>query len=187
VAISTDSAPPTAAAAAPPARRIWEIALGLLAAALVTASFAHFGFGGRAIVASAFAVVLVVVSAIDLERRIIPNRIVLPATGGVLAAQVALSPDRTLEWIVASVGAALFFAVPLLVYPKGMGMGDVKLALFLGAGLGSAVVTALVVGLLAAFLFALALLLREGHAARGRGFAFGPFLAFGGLVALFFG
>jgi prepilin signal peptidase PulO-like enzyme (type II secretory pathway) len=186
VAISTDSATaPTPSAA--PASRARDIGFAILAAVLVTACFGRFGFGGRALVASVFAVVLVVISAIDLERRIIPNRIVLPATAVVLAAQVALFPDRALEWIVAAVGAALFFLVPLLVYPKGMGMGDVKLALFLGAGLGSAVVTALVFGLLAAFVFALALLVRDGRAARGRGFAFGPFLAFGGLVALFFG
>jgi leader peptidase (prepilin peptidase) / N-methyltransferase len=88
--------------------------------------------------------------------------------------------------VLASIGAALFFLLPILVYPQGMGMGDVKLALLLGAGLGAAVVSALVVALLAVFLVACAILLRGGGEARRRTIPFGPFLAFGGLVALFF-
>jgi leader peptidase (prepilin peptidase) / N-methyltransferase len=67
-----------------------------------------------------------------------------------------------------------------------MGMGDVKLAFLLGVGLGGAVVTALVVGLVAACIVALAILVRGGSAARKRAIPFGPFLALGGLVALFF-
>lgn len=163
-----------------------DVATGVGTAALVVASFARFGFEPEAFIAAIFAAVLVALAVIDLERRIIPNRIVLPATAVVLAAQMSFFPDRALEWTVAGLGAALFFIVPLLVYPSGMGMGDVKLALLLGVGLGAAVVTALMVGLLAAFFFALTILVREGRAARGRAFAFGPFLAFGGLVALFF-
>jgi leader peptidase (prepilin peptidase)/N-methyltransferase len=130
--------------------------------------------------------VLVVLAAIDLERRIIPNRIVLPATGLILATQIALSPDGAFEWVAAAVGAALFLLLPLLIYPSGMGMGDVKLALLLGAGLGWAVVPALFVGLMAAFVAAVVVLVRGGLAARKTALPFGPFLAFGGLVALFF-
>jgi leader peptidase (prepilin peptidase)/N-methyltransferase len=130
--------------------------------------------------------VLVVLAAIDLERRVIPNRIVLPATGLILATQIALSPDRALEWIAAALGAALFLLLPLLIYPSGMGMGDVKLALLLGAGLGWGVVPALFVGLMAAFVAAVVVLVRGGLAARKTALPFGPFLALGGLVALFF-
>jgi leader peptidase (prepilin peptidase)/N-methyltransferase len=130
--------------------------------------------------------VLVVLAAIDLERRIIPNRIVLPATGLILATQIALSPDQAFEWVAAALGAALFLLLPLLIYPSGMGMGDVKLALLLGAGLGWAVVPALFVGLMAAFVAAVVVLVRGGLAARKTALPFGPFLAFGGLVALFF-
>jgi leader peptidase (prepilin peptidase)/N-methyltransferase len=148
--------------------------------------FYRFGFGTEAVVASCFAVVLVVLAAIDLERRIIPNRIVLPATGLILATQIALSPDRAFEWVAAAVGTALFLLLPLLIYPSGMGMGDVKLALLLGAGLGWAVVPALFVGLMAAFVAAVVVLARGGLAARKTALPFGPFLAFGGLVALFF-
>jgi leader peptidase (prepilin peptidase)/N-methyltransferase len=131
--------------------------------------------------------VLVVLAAIDLERRIIPNRIVVPAAVLVLVAQIALSPERTVEWTAAALGAALFLLVPLLFYPNGMGMGDVKLAALLGAGLGWAIVPALVVGLMAAFVAALVVLARGGLAARKTALPFGPFLALGALVALFAG
>jgi leader peptidase (prepilin peptidase)/N-methyltransferase len=128
--------------------------------------------------------VLVVLAAIDLERRIIPNRIVLPAVVLILAAQIALSPDRALEWTAASLGAALFLLLPLLVYPSGMGMGDVKLALLLGAGLGWAIVPALVAGLFAAFIVALVVLVRGGLAARKTALPFGPFHVLGALFGL---
>jgi leader peptidase (prepilin peptidase) / N-methyltransferase len=157
------------------------------ASALVVAGcFYRFGLGTEAVVASCFAVVLVLLATIDLERRVIPNRIVLPATGLILVTQIALSPDRALEWVAAALGAALFLLLPLLIYPSGMGMGDVKLALLLGAGLGWAVVPALFVGLMAAFVAAVVVLVRGGLAARKTALPFGPFLALGGLVALFF-
>jgi leader peptidase (prepilin peptidase)/N-methyltransferase len=155
---------------------------------LTVLCFVRFGLSGRAVVEALFASVLVLLSAIDIDRRLIPNVIVLPTLAVVLVAQIALAPDRTLEWVVASVGTALFFFVPLLLYPAGMGLGDVKLAALLGAALGKAVVTALVAGLLAAAAFALYILLRDGFSAgRKTAIAYGPFLAFGGLVAVLFG
>jgi leader peptidase (prepilin peptidase) / N-methyltransferase len=159
--------------------------VALAVCVLCVACVVRFGLSGRTAVALLFCAVLVVLAAVDLERRIIPNRIVLPATLAVLGAQLALYPDRALEWIVASLAAALFLFLPLLLFPSGMGMGDVKLALLLGAALGASVATALVVAVLAAFLAALVLLVRGGIAARKTAFAFGPFLAFGGIVALF--
>src|SRR5207247_10602991 len=104
-----------------------------------------------------------------------------------LASQIALDPDRTAEWVVASVAVALFFFVALLIYPAGMGMGDVKLAALLGAALGKAVILAVIAGLFAAGAFGLLILVREGLGSRKKAIAFGPFLAFGGLVALFLG
>jgi leader peptidase (prepilin peptidase) / N-methyltransferase len=175
-------AQPTEAAA--PAARTVLLALGSLF--LVAACVARFGLKPEALVGSIFAVVLLILATIDVERRIIPNRIVLPATGVLLALQVVFFPDQALEWVLAGVGAALFFFLPILVYPEGMGMGDVKLALFLGVGLGTAVVSALVVGLLLTFLVAMVILVRGGKEARKRTIPFAPFLAFGGVVALFF-
>jgi leader peptidase (prepilin peptidase)/N-methyltransferase len=138
-------------------------------------------------VSAVFAGVLVVLTAIDIERRIVPNVIVLPATAVVLVAQMFVHPDHRLEYVVATVGAGLFLFLPLLIYPAGMGLGDVKLALLLGAGLGSAIVMAFVVGLLAVFLAAVYILVTQGSSARKMAIPFVPFLAFGGLVALFFG
>jgi leader peptidase (prepilin peptidase)/N-methyltransferase len=162
-------------------------AVAVAGALVASACFARFGLGGEGAVAACFAAVLVVLAAIDLERRIIPNRIVVPAATLILIAQIGLNPDRALEWTAAALGAALFLLLPLLVYPNGMGMGDVKLALLLGVGLGWAIVPALVIGLLAAFVVALAVLVRGGLAARKTALPFGPFLALGALVALFLG
>ena len=133
-----------------------------------------------------FAGVLVVLTAIDIERRIVPNKIVLPATAVVLVAQMVVHPDHRPEYVVATVGAGLFLLLPLLIYPAGMGLGDVKLALLLGAGLGGGVVMAFVVGLLVGFIAAVVILVKQGSAARKRAIPFVPFLALGGLVALFF-
>jgi leader peptidase (prepilin peptidase) / N-methyltransferase len=68
-----------------------------------------------------------------------------------------------------------------------MGMGDVKLALLLGAMLGRTVPVALMIGMLAALVPSVVLLVRHGSAARKMGIPFAPFLALGGVVTLFFG
>ena len=164
-----------------------RVAVACAAGAAAVGCFARFGLSGRAAVGALFAAVLVLLTAIDLQRRLIPNVIVLPALAVVLAAQIALAPDRTLEWVLASLGAAVFFFVPLLVYPAGMGMGDVKLAALLGAELGKSVIAALFAALAAAAIFALLIILREGLGSRKKAIAYGPFLAFGGLLVLFLG
>jgi leader peptidase (prepilin peptidase)/N-methyltransferase len=164
-----------------------QIAVVALSAALAVACFVRFGLGGRAVVGAMFAAVLVLLTAIDLDRRLIPNAIVLPAIAVVLVAQSALYPDRALEWLLASVGAALFFFVPLLIFPAGMGMGDVKLAALLGAALGKSVIAAIFGALLAGAAFSVVVLLREGLSARKKAIAYGPFLALGGLIVLLLG
>jgi leader peptidase (prepilin peptidase)/N-methyltransferase len=156
-----------------------------LTAVLVVACGLRFGLTADAVVAAFFCAVLVVISAIDIERRIVPNRIVLPATVVVLIAQTLLHPS--IEWVLAAFCAALFLFLPALIYPAGLGMGDVKLALLLGAMLGRNVAVALAVGLLAAFLPSLVLLVAKGSAARKIALPFAPFLALGGIVALFAG
>ena len=146
--------------------------------------FARFGLTGRSLVGVFFVSALAVLAAIDIAERRLPNRIVLPSAAAVLAAQAGLFPDRVLEWTLAAVGASLFLLVPLLVRPDALGMGDVKLGLLLGAALGSAVVMAFVLAFVAAAVYAVALLARHGAAARRRTMPLGPFLAFGGIVAL---
>jgi leader peptidase (prepilin peptidase) / N-methyltransferase len=158
-----------------------ELVTGLLIAGCVLA----FGLTARAAVAAFFCATLVAVSVTDLKHRIIPNRIVVPAAALVLVAQTVREPSP--EWALAAVGAAGFLLLAALAYPAGMGMGDVKLALLLGAALGRNVAPAMMIGMLAALVPSIALLVRHGSAARKMGIPFGPFLALGGVVALFAG
>jgi leader peptidase (prepilin peptidase)/N-methyltransferase len=139
----------------------------------------------EALVGALGCAVLVAVTVTDLERRIIPNRIVVPALAVALVVQTAREPS--VEWLVAALGAGAFFLVFALVYPAGLGMGDVKLAAFLGAWLGRDVVVALFAGSVLAALPAVGVLLVRGSAGRKVGIPFAPFLAAGGVVALFLG
>jgi leader peptidase (prepilin peptidase)/N-methyltransferase len=154
-------------------------------AVLVACCALKFGVTWDFLVAAAFCAVLVAISATDLERRIIPNRIVLPATVVLLVAQTVLHPS--VEWIVAGLAAAVAFLLVALAYPGGMGMGDVKLALLLGVVLGRPVSVALLVGMLTALIPSFAVIAKHGKAGRKMTIPFGPFLAIGGVVALFAG
>lgn len=139
----------------------------------------------RAVVAAFAGSTLVVLSAIDIERGIIPNRIVLPAAAIVLVAQLALFPDQASEWALAAVLAALALMIPQLVGRSWMGMGDVKLALLLGATLGWGALGAVLIAFLCTFPVAVIVLVRGGIAARKTTIPFGPFLAMGALIVLF--
>jgi leader peptidase (prepilin peptidase)/N-methyltransferase len=160
-------------------------AVELVTALLLAGCVLAFGFSAEAAVAAFFCAVLVAVSAIDLEHRIIPNRIVLPAAVVVLAANTLLDPSP--EWALGAFGGSGFLLAAALVYPAGMGMGDVKLALLMGAALGKTVSVALMAGMLAAMIPGLFLLARHGSKARKMGIPFGPFLAVGSVTALFWG
>jgi leader peptidase (prepilin peptidase)/N-methyltransferase len=157
----------------------------LVTALLIAGCVFAFGLTAEAAVAAFFCSVLVAVSAIDLEHRIIPNRIVVPAAGVVLVANTLL--DLSPEWVLGALGGAGFLFAAALVYPAGMGMGDVKLALLMGAALGRNVSVALMVGMVAAMVPGIFLLARYGSKARKMGIPFGPFLALGSVVALFWG
>jgi leader peptidase (prepilin peptidase)/N-methyltransferase len=158
----------------------------LATAGLVAACFVVFGLGPDAFVASFFCVVLVVLSAIDLEHRIVPNRIVLPAALAVLVAQTALHPSP--EWALGALGASGFLFVAALAYPAGMGMGDVKLAGVMGLYLGRAVAPAIFVALLTGTIVGAVVIARYGaKESRKKGIPFGPWLALGGLVGVFAG
>ncbi|HZQ81372.1 MAG TPA: prepilin peptidase [Gaiellaceae bacterium] len=154
-------------------------------AVLIAACFWKFGLSGEAAVASFYCAVLVVLSSIDIDRRIVPNRIVLPAAVIVLAAQTAVKPS--VQWVLGGLGASLFLFLAALAYPRGMGMGDVKLALLLGFMVGKTVPIALFAGMIFALVPSAVLFARHGVAARKMGIPFAPFLALGGLLALFAG
>jgi leader peptidase (prepilin peptidase)/N-methyltransferase len=158
-----------------------ELTTGLLVAGCVW----KFGLSADAALASFFCAALVAVSATDLEHRIIPNRVVVPAAAVVLLAQTALHPS--VEWALAGFGASVFLFAAALAYPGGMGMGDVKLALLLGAMLGRTVPIGMMLGMVAALVPSVVLAVRHGARARKMGIPLAPFLALGGVVALFFG
>ena len=160
-------------------------AVEFVTAVLIAGSVLAFGLTAKAAVAAFFCAVLVAVSAIDLEHRIIPNRIVIPATLVVLVANTLL--DLSPEWALSALAGSGFLLAAALVYPAGMGMGDVKLALLMGAALGRTVSVALMVGMLAAMIPGIFLLAKHGSKARKMGIPFGPFLALGSAVALFWG
>jgi leader peptidase (prepilin peptidase) / N-methyltransferase len=131
---------------------------------------------------------LIPITIIDLELRLIPNRITLPAAVAAIVAGVVFDVGFVPEQLLAGAAAGGFFLLAALAYPRGMGMGDVKLAGMLGLYLGRAVAPAILVGLIAGVVVGAAIIARKG-AREGRKTAvpFGPFLALGGLFGLFFG
>ncbi|HEX6584299.1 MAG TPA: A24 family peptidase [Thermoleophilaceae bacterium] len=156
-------------------------AAGAVAAGLVVANF---GLDERALVGVLFVSALAVLAAIDVERRVLPNRIVLPSFAVVLVLQLALFPDQAFEWVASSLAVALVLLIAALIKPGGLGYGDVKLGLLLGAGLGENVVVALVVAGFSIWPLAVYLYARHGRAAGKIALPFGPFLALGAVVAL---
>lgn len=134
-----------------------------------------------------FVAVLIAVAAIDLDHRIVPNRILLPAAVLGVAGGFAVHPAQMPEFLAAGAGAFTFLLLAALAYPAGMGMGDVKLAGVMGLFLGLSVVPALFVAFLAGTLVGVVAFAREGAAARKKAIPFAPFLALGGLAAVLAG
>ena len=154
-------------------------------AALLAGCLLAFGLSLHAAAAAVFCAALVVVTATDLTHRIVPNRVVLPAAAVVLALMTVAEPGP--QWAIAAAAASGFLLAAALAYPSGMGMGDVKLALLMGAALGRTVSVALMLAMVAALVPAVVLLARHGARARKMAIPFAPFLAFGSVVALFAG
>ncbi|HEX7246035.1 MAG TPA: prepilin peptidase [Solirubrobacterales bacterium] len=161
-----------------------ELGLGTLYAATVAVLW---GDPGEIALGLVFVTMLLAVTLTDLEQRIIPNRILLvSALVGAAIAAIAdpgSLPERALA--AAAAGGLLFAAA--LAYPRGMGLGDVKLAATMGVFLGRNVAPAILVALLAGSAVGLAMIARDGAAARKRAIPFGPFLALGGVVGLLAG
>jgi leader peptidase (prepilin peptidase) / N-methyltransferase len=134
-----------------------------------------------------FAAMLIAVANIDLEHRIVPNKILLPMAVWGLGATALVRPDFLPEALIA--GAAAFTALLLaaLAHPAGMGMGDVKLAGVMGIYLGASVAPALFAAFLTGSVVGVAMLTRHGAAARKKGVPFAPFMALGGLLGLLAG
>lgn len=158
-----------------------------LTAATFAAVVAARGFDAGLLLELPFAAVLIAVAAIDLDHRIVPNRILLPAAVWAVAAGIPVWTDFMPEALAAGAGAFAFLLLAALAYPAGMGMGDVKLAGVMGLYLGLEAVPALAVAFVTGTVVGLAMIAREGRGARKKGVPFAPFLALGGLVALLVG
>jgi leader peptidase (prepilin peptidase) / N-methyltransferase len=162
-------------------------AVELLTAAAFAGVVAVRGFDDGLIVELPFVAVLIALAGIDLEHHLLPNRIVYPAAVyGVVAVAIVDAGDLP-EHLIAGAGAFAFLLVTALVYPAGMGMGDVKLAGAMGVFLGLSVIPALLVAFLTGTVVGIGMMAREGLSARKRGVPFGVFLALGGIVAVLAG
>jgi leader peptidase (prepilin peptidase) / N-methyltransferase len=145
------------------------------------------GVDPRLLLELPFAAMLLAVAAIDLEHRIVPNRILAPAAVLAVVALILIAPDDLVEHLAAGGIAFAVLLLVALVHPGGIGMGDVKLAAVMGLYLGVAVAPALTLAFLAGSLVGVAMMVRHGASARKRALPFAPFLALGGLVGLLVG
>jgi leader peptidase (prepilin peptidase)/N-methyltransferase len=130
---------------------------------------------------------LIPITFIDFEHRVIPDRLVFPGAAVALAAWAIVDPGRLKEHVLAAVIAFAVFLLMALVYPAGMGLGDVKLALMLGAFLGSAVAPGLFLGFLISSVPSVVILIKYGRQGGKMGIPFGPFMAAGGYLGLLWG
>jgi leader peptidase (prepilin peptidase) / N-methyltransferase len=161
-----------------------ELALGALWAATVLVLWDE---PGEVALGLVFVTTLAAVTLTDLERRIIPDRILLVAAVLAVAIAAATDPGSLPERAAAAAAAGGLLFAAALAYPRGMGLGDVKLAATMGLFLGRDVAPAILVALLCGSLVGLAMIARHGAAARKRAIPFGPFLALGGVVGLLVG
>ncbi len=140
------------------------------------------------------AAVSIALALIDLDTHTLPNRIVIPSyfVGAILLGTTAVMNGNYGNILRALAGMCvlgLFYFALALIYPGGMGMGDVKFAGVLGLFLGYLGWNVLLVGAFSAFvlggLFALALMVSR-RASRTSGIPFGPWMLTGAWVGVFF-
>jgi leader peptidase (prepilin peptidase) / N-methyltransferase len=159
----------------------------LLTAAIYALVVVVNGFDEELLLELPLVTALIALAAIDLDHRLLPNKIVYPLAVWGAVATLLVDPGDLAEHLVAGAGAFAFLFAAVLAYPRGMGMGDVKLAGAMGLYLGLSVVPALLVAFLSGSLVGLAMIAREGAAARKKAVPFGVFLALGGIVAVLAG
>jgi leader peptidase (prepilin peptidase) / N-methyltransferase len=159
----------------------------LLTALAFAAVVAVRGFDAGLVLELPFVACLIALAGIDLDHKLLPNKIVYPmAAYGVLATVLVDSGDLV-ENLIAGAGAFLFLFLAVLAYPRGMGMGDVKLAGAMGVYLGLSVIPAMLIAFLSGSVVGLAIIAREGAAARRKAVPFGVFLALGGIAGVLAG
>jgi prepilin signal peptidase PulO-like enzyme (type II secretory pathway) len=159
----------------------------VVAAALVLAGFADFGLHGRAILGLVLCPALVLLAAIDMKHRLLPNAIILPASLAVGLIVAAYAPGAFLSHLAAGAALGGFFFVFGAIFAGSLGFGDAKLGFLLGLALGSKTLGATLIAFTGLLLAALYVLATRGMSARKDAIPFGPFLALGGILAFFLG
>ena len=162
-----------------------EAATALLFAAVVAVHHADTAALVLGLVLVAF---LVPIALIDIDHRIIPNRLTLPAAVLAVVLGTALDPGGEVERLIAGAAGATLLGLPALLNPKGMGLGDAKLVGVLGLYIGAAVAPAVFIAFIVGTVLGIAIIMRKGMMqGRKTAIPFGPFLALGGLVGVLAG
>lgn len=145
------------------------------------------GFDDGLVLELPFVAALIALAAIDYDHRLLPNRVVYPLAAYGVIATLLVDRDDLVENLIAGAGAFLFLLLAVIAYPRGMGMGDVKLAGAMGLFLGLSIVPALLTAFLTGTLVGIVIVAREGAAGRKKAVPFGVFLALGGIVGVLAG
>jgi len=176
----------------------WQYPLVELGTALLfVAAFFKFGLDLKFLFAVLMLVVLLAVAVVDIQRQIIPNRIILPSLiAAPLLAVVAGLAGRQgmpivgtvgyLEMVIGFILGGGLLLLIALVRPGGMGGGDIKLAAFMGIFLGRYVLIALFIGFLLGSLAGI-IAMAFFHKSRKDLLPFGPYLSLGAMLTIFFG
>ena len=161
------------------------VVVAATAVAFVVGSFAKFGFSGMALLGAVFCPTLVLLAAIDVKHRLLPNEIILAASLAVGLIVAASTPGSFLSHLAAGAALGGFFFLFGTIFAGSMGMGDAKLGFLLGLALGSKTFGAALIAFAALLVAALYVLATRGVSARKDAIPFGPFLALGGILAFF--
>jgi leader peptidase (prepilin peptidase)/N-methyltransferase len=145
------------------------------------------GFDNDLVLELPFVAALIALAAIDFDHKLLPNKIVYPLAAYGVIATLLVDQDDLVENLIAGAGAFLFLLLAVIAYPRGMGMGDVKLAGAMGLYLGLSVIPALLVAFLSGSLVGIVIIAREGASGRKKAVPFGVFLALGGIVGVLAG
>lgn len=161
--------------------------VGALSLAAIVASFGHFGVTGHALVGAVFCPALILLAAIDMRHRVLPNKVLLPATLAVGLIVAASAPGDFVAHLLAGLALGGFFFAFAAIFPGSLGMGDAKLGFLLGLALGSKTLGATLIAFAGLLVGALYVLATRGFSARKDAIPFGPFLALGGILGFFLG
>lgn len=163
-------------------------AFEFITALLFAACGAKFGWTLPLIPALLFVSTLVIVANSDLDMRIVPNKVLFVSVLCGVVAQALAYPDEWLTWTLSAVIAFVVMLLVALAYPRGMGMGDVKLAGVMGLYLGRAIAPSMLVAFFLGTVVGLGVMAIRGVAAgRKTALPFAPFMALGGVFGLFWG